>query len=60
MARKYKATTDSKHSLKVAENILNRDFTSSQPGTKCVKDITYIRTKEGFIYLTIINIITIF
>lgn len=49
--RKYKATTNSRHSLPVAENILNRDFTADRPGEKMVSDITYIPTDEGWLYL---------
>jgi len=54
LARKYKPTTDSSHKEPVAENILNRDFVCPSPATKCVSDITYIQTKEGFLYLTVI------
>ena len=43
-SRKYKATTNSRHSLPVADNILNRDFTSARPNMKMVSDITYIPT----------------
>ena len=49
--RKYKATTNSRHNLPVAENILNRDFSASAPGQKMVSDITYIPTDEGWLYL---------
>ncbi len=49
--KKYKATTNSRHSLPVAENILNRDFTADRPGQKMVNDITYIPTDEGWLYL---------
>ncbi len=49
--RKYKATTNSKHSLPVAENVLNRDFKADKPGQKMVSDITYIPTDEGWLYL---------
>lgn len=49
--KKYKATTNSKHNLPVAENILNRDFTADHPGQKMVSDITYIPTDEGWLYL---------
>jgi len=52
LSRKYKATTDSSHQEPVAENLLNRDFESQTPGTKCVSDITYLHTREGFLYLT--------
>ena len=48
------ATTDSKHSLPVALNLLNRDFEATQPGQKWVSDITYIPTLQGWLYLTII------
>lgn len=50
-SRKYRATTNSKHSLPVAENILNRDFKADRPGQKMVSDITYIPTDEGWLYL---------
>ncbi|MCX4030251.1 IS3 family transposase [Endozoicomonas sp. SM1973] len=40
-ARKFKATTDSKHYLPVAENSLQQDFSASRPNEKWVGDITY-------------------
>ncbi len=49
--RKFVVTTDSRHSLPVAENLLARNF---HPGaTDCVwsSDITYIATDEGWLYL---------
>jgi len=49
--KKYKATTNSRHSLPVAENILNRDFTATKRNEKWVSDITYIWTEEGWLYL---------
>ncbi|WXJ94324.1 IS3 family transposase ISCce3 [Neomoorella carbonis] len=49
--RKFKVTTDSKHNLPVAENILNREFTANSPNTSWVTDITYIHTDEGWLYL---------
>jgi len=52
--RKFRVTTDSEHDLPVAENILARDFTALQPNEKWVSDITYIRTKEGWLYLAVI------
>lgn len=52
IGKKYKVTTDSNHKEPIADNILNRDFYASAPGEKCVSDITYIQTIEGFIYLT--------
>jgi len=51
VARKFKATTNSKHSLPVAENILNRDFTADKPNQKMVSDITYLWTDEGWLYI---------
>jgi putative transposase len=51
--RKYRPTTDSKHSYPVAANLLQRDFTASAPNTVWVSDITYIATKHGWLYLTI-------
>lgn len=51
ITKKYKATTNSKHNLPVADNILNRDFTATEPNQKWVSDITYIPTKEGWLYL---------
>ena len=49
--RKYKATTDSKHKLPVAENLLDRKFTVTAPNKVWLTDITYIDTKEGWLYL---------
>jgi transposase InsO family protein len=50
--KKFKVTTDSKHSQPVAENILNREFNAVEPAKKWVSDITYIWTLEGWLYLT--------
>ena len=49
--RKFKATTNSKHSLPVAPNLLNQNFKATTPGTVYGADITYIRTGEGWLYL---------
>ena len=51
--RKYRATTDSKHSYPVADNLLQRDFTTSSPDKVWVSDITYIATACGWLYLTV-------
>lgn len=53
VAKRFKATTDSKHSYPVAPNRLNRDFTASLPNQVWVSDITYIRTESGWSYLTV-------
>lgn len=50
-ARRYKATTNSNHSLPVAPNLLNKNFKSDEPCRKWVGDITYIATEEGWLYL---------
>lgn len=52
--RSYKVTTDSHHNHYVAPNILNREFTVSEPAKVWVSDITYIQTNKGFLYLTIV------
>jgi len=49
--RKFKATTDSKHRYPVAENVLNRQFTVKGPNEVWLVDITYIWTREGWLYL---------
>jgi putative transposase len=53
-AKKYKATTNSKHSLPVAPNLLEQDFNADRPGQKWVSDITYIWTDEGWLYLAVV------
>jgi transposase InsO family protein len=50
-ARQFKATTNSKHTLPVAENLLQQDFTARRPDQVWVGDITYIETGEGWLYL---------
>jgi len=52
--KKFKATTNSNHSLPVSENLLNRDFTADRPNSKWVADITYVRTREGWLYLAVV------
>jgi transposase InsO family protein len=49
--RKFKATTDSRHTLPVAENLLGQQFKVCEPNTVWVSDITYIPTDEGWLYL---------
>jgi len=52
MRKKYVATTDSKHTYRVAENLLDRNFKVGNIGQVWVSDITYIPTKQGWLYLT--------
>lgn len=49
--KKYKATTNSKHNLPVAENVLNQSFAAEKPNQVWMADITYIPTDEGWLYL---------
>jgi transposase InsO family protein len=53
-ARKYKATTNSNHSLPVADNLLKQNFEADRPNQKWVSDITYIATDEGWLYLAVV------
>jgi len=52
--RKFKATTDSKHNLPVAPNLLNQEFSVQSTGQVWVADITYIHTLAGWLYLAVI------
>lgn len=52
--RKYKVTTDSKHALPVAENLLARRFRVTRANLVWVADITYIWTLEGWLYLAVV------
>ena len=50
----FRLTTSSNHGLRVSPNILARDFCATAPNQKWVSDISYIPTKEGFLYLAVI------
>ncbi len=52
--RRFKATTDSRHSLPIAPNLLARNFTPEAPNRVWTGDITYIQTGEGWLYLAIV------
>ncbi len=49
--RRFKVTTDSRHSLPVAENLLGRHFEATAPNQTWLSDITYIPMEEGWLYL---------
>ena len=49
--RKFVHTTDSKHTMAVSPNVLNRQFEQALPNQVWVADITYIRTRSGWLYL---------
>jgi len=51
--RRFKVTTNSRHKYPVAANLLQRDFTTDRPNRVWVSDITYVRTREGWLYLTV-------
>lgn len=53
-ARKYKATTDSNHRLPIAPNLLGRRFDVDGPNKVWVSDITYLWTRQGWMYLAVI------
>jgi transposase InsO family protein len=52
--RKFIPTTDSKHTFPACENILSRRFHAEKGGVKWVSDITYLRTINGWVYLTVV------
>jgi len=52
--RRYKVTTDSRHTLPVAPNLLNRQFETTTPDQVWTVDITYIPTREGWLYLAVV------
>jgi transposase InsO family protein len=53
--RKFRQTTDSNHSMPVAENVLDRQFEPGQPNASWVADITYVPTREGWLYLAVVE-----
>jgi putative transposase len=54
-ARKFRHTTDSNHPLPVADNLLDRRFEAQAPNERWVADITYIPTREGWLYLAAVE-----
>ena len=53
-SRKFKRTTDSDHAFNIAPDLLQQDFSASAPNQKWAGDITYIWTREGWVYLAVI------
>lgn len=51
--KKIRRTTDSGHSLPVAENVLAREFHAARPDEVWTSDITYVWTAEGWLYLVV-------
>ena len=47
-------TTDSKHNLPIAPNLLNRNFIAAAPNQAWVGDFTYISTEEGWLFLAVV------
>jgi putative transposase len=54
-ARKFRNTTDSDHPFPVAENVLGRRFEAQAPDERWLTDITYIPTREGWLYLAAVE-----
>ena len=52
--RRFVATTDSRHQQPVAPNVLERRFTPDQPNSTWVTDITYVGTRQGWLYLAVV------
>jgi len=55
MPRRFVRTTDSRHGLPVAENVLDRDFAPAGPNAAWCADITYIPTADGWLYLAVVE-----
>jgi putative transposase len=53
--RRFVKTTDSNHSLPVADNVLDRRFEVSEPNAVWLADITYLPTREGWVYLAAVE-----
>ena len=52
--RRFKQTTDSRHAWPVAPNLLDQDFTATGPNKKWGADISYVWTREGWLYLAVV------
>ncbi len=54
VAPRFRLTTDSKHALPVAANLLGRNFGAAEANMKWASDITYLWTGEGWLYLAVV------
>ena len=52
--RKFRITTQSDHAFPTAPNLLDRDFTVGEPNRKWTTDVTYVPTREGWLYLAVV------
>ena len=52
--RKFRQTTDSNHPHPVAENVLDRQFEAAEPNASWVADVTYVPTREGWLYVAVV------
>jgi putative transposase len=52
--RRFRVTTDSRHGLPIAPNLLNRNFTVAAPNRVWAGDMTYIQTEEGWLFLALV------
>jgi transposase InsO family protein len=52
--RRFRVTTDSRHGLPIAPNLLSRNFAVAAPNRAWTGDITYVPTNEGWLYLAVV------
>jgi putative transposase len=52
--RRFVQTTDSRHNQPVASNLLERNFSPGQPNSTWATDITYVGTRQGWLYLAVV------
>ena len=53
-AKRFRCTTDSDHAQPIAPNVLARDFAAAHPNARWTTDITYLWTREGWLYLAVV------
>jgi putative transposase len=54
MPRRFRKTTDSRHTKRIAPNLLERNFVAAEPNRVLAGDITYITTSDGWLYLAVL------